>query len=183
MPKNRAVLCTACLQNSWIYNDKYLLWAETLWTNMTSFAYLSIFCWKCSTQISIGDCPTDSCTDEELQEVNNNCGQSGGPPQCIQCNPESGNVCEGLRCWRMIRRHPKWRFFPKDINLGLWSQIRIGVRRWGVRVSEKFPWPWYSRNNGRARPGGFGTLIRQKISSPKNRDPLLLSKSIIGRFW
>ena len=26
-------------------------------------------------------------------------------------------------------------------------------------MSEKFPWPWYNRNNGRARPGGFGTLI------------------------
>ena len=28
-------------------------------------------------------------------------------------------------------------FFPKDDNLGLWSQIRVGLRRWGVRVSEK----------------------------------------------
>ena len=62
-------------------------------------------------------------------------------------------------------------FFPKDKSLGLWSQIRIGARMWGVWVSEKFPGHGIVGPNAGARPGGSGQKISPKYRPPKYRPP------------
>ena len=51
----------------------------------------------------------------------------------------------------------------------------------------KVSWPWHSRTNGRARPGGSGSIIRENISrrkniAPKMYRPLPVSKSIFVGF-
>ena len=71
--------------------------------------------------------------------------------------------------------------FPKDENLGLWSQIRVGVRMWGVSVSEKFTGHGIVGPMAAPGPADFYDCLTANWYPPKN-SPTSALKIDFSRF-